>query len=341
MDYVNPFQSELALEHSSYSAFRHGYLVNLIEPQKTVSELAEFVHGQFYALTMDARFSCVAARSAFRHKTYRFAMYPELNSAGATAGLCRDLFAFVQEQPEMGSNFTTFVASFAGPNPTDEKHFEKLLWQQLQRLHEQDTATWDGQVSSDPESGHFSFSFAGRAFFIVGLHAGSSRWVRRFAWPTLVFNTHAQFEHLRDIGKYTLFQKTIRGAEHRLQGSINPSLRNFSEESEAAQYSGRAVEESWKCPFTPREKSESYRLTPLVVHEDAFELGIMNPVAGVIDDLKVLAGPGELDEEIEGLEQELSLPSENYFGQERSRSPQRDVRADGIPAPKASRTKAG
>src|ERR671915_2631638 len=112
MNYLNPFNSELALEHSSYSAFRQGYLVNLIEPQKTASELAEFVHGQFYALTMDARFSCVAARAAFKQKTYRFGMYPEINSAAATAGLCRDLFAFVQEQPEMSSNFTTFVASF-------------------------------------------------------------------------------------------------------------------------------------------------------------------------------------------------------------------------------------
>jgi FPC/CPF motif-containing protein YcgG len=271
MNYLNPFNSELALEHSSYSAFRHGHLVNLIEPQKTPSELAEFVHGQFYALTMDARFSCVAARAAFKQKTYRFAMYPEINSAAATAGLCRDLFAFVHEQPEIGSNFTTFVVSFAGPNPNDEKHFEKLLWQQLQGLDELDTTTWDAEVSSDPESGQFSFSFAGRSFFIVGLHAGSSRWIRRFAWPTLVFNTHDQFEQLRKTGKYAHFQRTIRSAERDLQGSINPSLSDFGEMSEATQYSGRAVEESWKCPFTAREKSESSHVDQLVVHDDSGE----------------------------------------------------------------------
>lgn len=315
MDYVNPFNSELALQHSSYSASRHGYLVNLLEPQKTASELAEFVHGQFYALMMDARFSCVAARSAFNQKTYRFGMYPEMNSAEATAGLCRDLFAFVQEQPELGSNFTTFVASFAGPNPVDEEHFENLLWQQLQSLHEHDTSTWDAKVSSDPEDRHFSFSFAGRSFFIVGLHAGSSRWARRFAWPTLVFNAHHQFEHLRKTGKYAQFQKTIRGAERRLQGSINPSLMSFGEKSEAVQYSGRAVEENWKCPFTAREKSESdgRGVNQLVVSEDAFDLGIINPVACLIEGIRVLVDSDALDNEIEMLMQELSREAENIL----------------------------
>lgn len=313
MDYLNPFNSELALQHSSYSALRQGYLVNLLEPQKTASELAEFVHGQFYALTMDPRFSCVAARSAFNQKTYRFGMYPEMNSAEATAGLCRDLFAFVQEQPEMDSNFTTFVASFAGPNPVDEEHFEKLLWQQLQSLHENDTSTWDAEVSSDPENRHFSFSFAERSFFIIGLHAGSSRWARRFAWPTLVFNAHHQFEHLRKTGRYVHFQKTIRGVERRLQGSINPTLMNFGEKSEAAQYSGRAVGEDWKCPFTPREKSDGRVVNRLIVDADAFALGIINPVACVIEDVRVLVGSDALDNEIEVLMQELSREAENIL----------------------------
>lgn len=351
MNYVNPFDSELALQHSSYSASRMGYLVNLLEPQKPASELAEFVHGQFYALMMDVRFSCVAGRSAFNQKTYRFGMYPELASVEATAGLCRDLYAFVQEQAEMNSNFTTFVASFAGPNPVNEEHFENLLWQQLQSLHEHDTSEWDAAVSSDPEDRHFSFSFAGRSFFIVGLHAGSSRWARRFAWPTLVFNAHHQFEHLRKTGKYAQFQRTIRGAERRLQGSINPSLMSFGEKSEAAQYSGRAVAENWKCPFTAQEKSngqsdsqsngqrdgqsngngqrdghsvgqsdgqsngqhEERRVSQLIVHEDAFELGIINPVACVIEGVKVLAGSGALDHEIETLMQKLGGEAENIL----------------------------
>jgi len=125
-------------------------------------------------------------------------MYSEMNTPGTNAGLARDLFAFVQEQPYMQSGFTTFIASFAEPHPFDEGDFERLLWQQLQALHDLDAPlhAWDASVSADPENPAFSFSFAGHAFFIIGMSPASSRWSRRFAWPMLVFNAHNQFEHM-------------------------------------------------------------------------------------------------------------------------------------------------
>jgi hypothetical protein len=44
-------------------------------------------------------------------------------------------------------------------------------------------------------------------------------------------------------------QEAIRQRDIALQGSINPVLARFGEASEARQYSGRAVESNWKCPF--------------------------------------------------------------------------------------------
>jgi FPC/CPF motif-containing protein YcgG len=108
---------------------------------------------------------------------------------------------------------------------------------------------WSAAASADPADPRFAFSFAQTAFFIVGLHAASSRATRRFAWPTLVFNPHEQFEELRRSGRYWRFQRVIRDGETALQGSINPMLAEFGERSEAAQYSGRRVEAGWKCPF--------------------------------------------------------------------------------------------
>jgi len=165
------------------------------------------------------------------------------------------VFTFVQEQMELDELFTTFVASFIGPQSADEKSFERLLWSQLQSLHEQDRVhhTWDPSVASDPQDPRFAFSFAGRAFFIVGLSAGSSRWTRRFAWPTLIFNAHYQFDRLRERGKYTLMQQAIRTREQVLQGNVNAALSNFGETSEARQYAGRMVEEDWQCPFSPQK----------------------------------------------------------------------------------------
>jgi FPC/CPF motif-containing protein YcgG len=87
------------------------------------------------------------------------------------------------------------------------------------------------------------------AFFVVGLHPASSRFARRFAWPTLVFNAHHQFERLRSEGGYARMQEVIRARERKLQGTLNPNLGDFGVRSEARQYSGRPVQEGWRCPF--------------------------------------------------------------------------------------------
>jgi FPC/CPF motif-containing protein YcgG len=108
---------------------------------------------------------------------------------------------------------------------------------------------WADGYSNDPEDAKFAFSFAGWAFFVVGLHPRSSRVARRFAQPALVFNAHRQFDELRTSGHFTRIQALVRERELALQGSLNPNLAEFGARSEARQYSGRAVEDSWKCPF--------------------------------------------------------------------------------------------
>jgi FPC/CPF motif-containing protein YcgG len=135
------------------------------------------------------------------------------------------------------------------------------LWRQLQYLHGADAEHfgWDPNVSSDPRDPHFSFSFGGRAFYVIGMHGQNSRVARRFPWPALVFNPHEQFQRLRTDGKWRRMQRSIRARELVLQGSVNPMLSDFGEESEARQYSGRTVPEDWtpplggngggKCPF--------------------------------------------------------------------------------------------
>ena len=74
-----------------------------------------------------------------------------------------------------------------------------------------------------------------------------------FAWPTLVFNAHTQFEQLRERGKYKSIQATIRAREYALQGSYNALLSDFGEQSEARQYAGRPVGQDWHCPFHSRQ----------------------------------------------------------------------------------------
>jgi FPC/CPF motif-containing protein YcgG len=67
----------------------------------------------------------------------------------------------------------------------------------------------------------------------------------------MVFNSHIQFERLKERGIYGRIQREVRAREINLQGSINPNLSDFGERSEAAQYSGRAAPADWRCPFRP------------------------------------------------------------------------------------------
>jgi len=209
------------------------------------------MHGAFRAFVLDPHYTCVGAKSAVNSGSYRIGVYSELGSPAATAGLARDLAAFTRQVDDIDAAFATFVAVFERPQDTDEDSFERALWAQLQHLHDADPAAWDQAVSSDPEDPHFSFSFAGTAFFIVGLHPGSARLSRKFPWPALVFNPHSQFERLREQGKYSRMQEVIRTKERALQGDINPVLDDFGGDSEAKQYSGRLVEPDWHPPFCP------------------------------------------------------------------------------------------
>ena len=198
----------------------------------------------------EASFPCVAAKSALNKQRLSFVDYLSISDAAVAADLCSRLAAFSDEHPEPGNLPLSFVSTF-GDSFEDEIAFERAMWSLLQTLHEHDRKAfaWDPTVGNDPMSSDFSFSIAGRAFFVVGLHPKASRLSRRAPFPRVAFNFHNQFESLKASGKYESMQSAIRSRDLRLQGSINPVLARFGEASEARQYAGRAVASGWQCPF--------------------------------------------------------------------------------------------
>jgi FPC/CPF motif-containing protein YcgG len=251
--WLNPFDSDTARAHSAYHALHDGELVRLLE-SAAPTPFASVANAALRAFVFDDAFSCLGAKSALRRGTYRLGAYARLDDPGVTEGLARDLYAFVTECASAPEAFTTFVAVFRDGAAAGEAAFERALWSQLQRLHDLDARYyfWDPRVSDDPDDPRFSFSLAGNAFFVVGLHPHASRRARRFAWPALVFNAHVQFERLRTEGRFARLQHQIRERERRLDGALNPNLAEFGAASEARQYSGRRVEEGWHCPFRSR-----------------------------------------------------------------------------------------
>lgn len=251
--WLDPFDDDVARAHSQYYGCHDGELVRLLETAPPTM-FAQIAHARLRDFVLADAFPCLGARAAFHRGTYRFGAYDRLDDPDVTRGLMRDVYAFVNERRGIASAFTTFAAVFREPVPADEAAFERSLWSQLARLHELDRTLhdWDGRVSNDPGDPNFSFSLAGNAFFVVGMHPKAGRLARRFAWPALVFNAHDQFEDLRSNGTFAGLQRRIRERDVRLQGSINANLVDYGRHSEAAQYAGREVEEGWRCPFHPR-----------------------------------------------------------------------------------------
>ncbi|MFP7722697.1 guanitoxin biosynthesis heme-dependent pre-guanitoxin N-hydroxylase GntA [Lysobacter sp. A3-1-A15] len=208
-------------------------------------------------------FPCVGSKAALAQDAIRTIQLAPLGQRSNDAPLLDGLAKFSRRlaaQPADSRVVHSFVAIFDGPTDTDEARFEALLWSQLQRLHLLDVRrghAWADGVSRDPDSPQFSLSLAGHPFFVIGLHPGASRVARRFDWPVMVFNSHVQFDRLREDGRYAKMQKATRARDLDLQGSINPNLADFGVEAETRQYSGREVEADWKCPFNPVNASRN------------------------------------------------------------------------------------
>jgi hypothetical protein len=208
------------------------------------------IEAAFRAFAGDAEYPCLAGRGVVRARRATVSVYGALGSLRSTRSLSRDLGHFLMAPARRDSPLRAFVAVFPARQPCDELAFEQALWRQLQLLHGRDrTRTWDPSVGDDPDDARFAFSFAGRALFVIGLHAASSRVARRFQWPALVFNTHEQFDRLRATGHFDRLRAMVREREVALQGALNPNLADFGERSEARQYSGRRAEADWRCPF--------------------------------------------------------------------------------------------
>lgn len=216
----------------------------------TVKQLVE---RQLRVLVLDTPFPCTGARAAVRNSSYLFNLYADMTSPDSIAHLSADLRYFAQVRGELG-DFYSFVASFIEPARIDrEQVWDGLVWSVLQQLHDLDDLPWDGRFSTDPRDPDFALSVAGCGHLVVSLYPGATRYSRRFAWPTLVFNPLEQDRaNFPDDASFTRFRDTIRARDVRLQGSVNPSLPATLDDPQAPGFSGTPVGPDWTCPLRLR-----------------------------------------------------------------------------------------
>ena len=204
-----------------------------------------------------AAFPCVGAKSALAKGQMRIVVARDIRSSWDDLRIYPGLLDLARNYAEDPVLFQTFVVVFEQDWCLSETSFEAHMWSRIQSLTDKDAMfaqVPDTRVSGDPGDPHFSLSFGGQAFFVVGLHPGASRPARRFSRPALVFNLHDQFEQLRDQGRYEKLRATILERDAAIAGTINPMLSRHGDVSEARQYSGRAVGNDWQCPFNGRDR---------------------------------------------------------------------------------------
>ncbi|UAB80034.1 YqcI/YcgG family protein [Marixanthomonas sp. SCSIO 43207] len=221
--------------------------VSSFEVDNTIS--IQNIKERFNNFILQQDHPCIMAQTVFKMGAVDLHAYDEFATKSTARKLISDIKKYIDAYDFESNDFKTFLAVFPTIKIDSEIKFEQKLWELLQHIHDSDSEIWDDTVSSNPEEDTFSFSIAGKAFYIVGMHPNSSRKARQSPFITIAFNLHWQFEKLREMGSYEVVKERIRERDKAQQGSINPMLEDFGSTSEARQYSGRKTEDNWKCPF--------------------------------------------------------------------------------------------
>lgn len=196
-------------------------------------------------------FPCVAAKAAMVKAQLNIMVVGHMACPKDDRSILDFIYGFVDKYREAGTLFHSAVVIFDQPEIYNEKMYSQFFWDRLQALSNLDAVNYhyDERVDPHPESENFSFSLKGEAFFIIGMHPAASRDARKFKYPAIVFNPHAQFEQLREANQYSKMKNIVRKRDIALSGSINPMLEDFGSSSEVYQYTGQKLDSSWKCPL--------------------------------------------------------------------------------------------
>jgi len=212
----------------------------------------ELIIKEYSAFLGKKQFPCVAAKAALSREHIQCMVAMHMACPAQDKIILQFLYSFVDKYRASEDSYHSAAVIFKEPVEINEKIFDSLIWQRLNSLSSLDKQTYshDRRVDSDPSSSHFSFSLKEEAFFILGLHPGSSRRSRQFKYPALIFNPHAEFEKLRKSNRYTKMKEVVRKRDVEYSGSINPMLADFGEASEVYQYSGLQYDADWICPLS-------------------------------------------------------------------------------------------
>ena len=216
------------------------------------------IENRFFDYIESADFPCLGAKSAIAKGQLEVFVATDLRSNEDDKTIHDVLVKTGNEYRGDRKPFRSVAIIFPETPTMGENSLEAALWKRLQALSDIDVAAGfpsDPKVSSRPEADDFAISFGGEGYFVVTLHPGASRASRNFQDTILVFNLHQQFEQLRDDNIFEKLSEKIVERDTLHCGSRNPMLGEHGKSSSARQYSGRAVDDDWQCPFSRKAKA--------------------------------------------------------------------------------------
>ncbi|MEO6219635.1 MAG: guanitoxin biosynthesis heme-dependent pre-guanitoxin N-hydroxylase GntA [Ginsengibacter sp.] len=225
---------------------------------------SEKIQQEYFKYIDNKDFACIAAKAALAKQQLQCLVVDSMACPKDDTDILKFLYKFIDCYQNSKELYHSAAVIFKEPLFNSEEMFEKLMWQRLQAISDMDSIeyNYDSRVDHDPASPNFSFSVKKESLFIIGLHPASSRLLRRFKYPALVFNPHMQFEELKDKGKYKKMKDTVRKRDIAFSGSVNPMLTDFGEASEVYQYSGRQYNTAWQCPLKINHAANENNTTP-------------------------------------------------------------------------------
>ena len=213
------------------------------------------LQSRFFQFLEEKPFPCVGAKSALARDGLETFAARDIRSAWDDLAIHQHLCAFGERLDDRSDALRSFAVLFESPANLSETEFEHCLWDRLQSLCDKDrwlSYRYDPDVNPDPSSPEFAFSVGGVAYFVVGMHPRSGRLSRRTPMPVLAFNPFRQFQQLRAVGRFERMSEVVRKRDADLCGAANPMLADHGAASAARQFSGRMVENSWRCPLSSR-----------------------------------------------------------------------------------------
>ena len=219
---------------------------------------------EYLAYLKERQFPCIGAKATLARQQIKCIVAENMMCPKDDVSILKFLYSFVDNYRNSKKFYHSAAIIFQAPEFISEAMFDSLMWQRLQALSNLDAENYnyDKRVDANPSSAKFSFSLKEEAFYIIGLHANSSRPARRFRHPTLVFNPHEQFEQLRKTDRYEIMKNVVRKRDIAYSGSVNPMLEDFGKSSEVYQYSGRQYDDTWQCPLKINHAAIENNSTP-------------------------------------------------------------------------------